>query len=96
MELYRRFLCISLLSKIGKTYTRLQELLLELGLSVSSKKLVPSSTKVTCLGIVVDTTEFTISIPVEKLQVVNSLCHQWSNKHTCTKGGGGVVGYNHC
>ena len=35
MELYTRFLCISLLSKIGKTYTRLQELLLELGLSVS-------------------------------------------------------------
>ena len=79
------FLCISLPSEIGKTYTRLQELLSELGLFVSAKKMVPPSTKVTCLGIVVDTTEFTVSIPVEKLQVVKSLCHQWSNKHTCTK-----------
>ena len=79
------FLCISLPSKVGKTFTRLQELLSELGLYVSAKKLVLPSTKVTCLGIVVDITEFTVSIPIEKLQVVKSMCQLWSNKHTCTK-----------
>ena len=57
----------------------------ELSLSVSAKKLVPPSTRVTCLGIVVDTMEFTVSIPVEKFQVVKTLCHQWSTKQTCTK-----------
>ena len=61
------FLCISLPSKINSTYVRLQELLAELGLSsVSSIKLVPPSTQVTCLGIVVNTVDFTISIPSEK------------------------------
>ena len=39
------FLCVSLPSKIDKTFSRLQELLGELGLSVSAKKLVPPSTK---------------------------------------------------
>ena len=79
------FLCISVPSKIEKTYTRLQELLAELGLSVSDKKLVPPSTRVTCLGIVIDTTEFTMSIPTEKLQAVKDLCSQWCFKQKCTK-----------
>ena len=79
------FLCIALPSKIDKIYTRLQGLLAELGLSVSAKKLVPPSTRVTCLGIVIDTIEFTVSIPPEKLQVVKNLCHQWSTKQNCTK-----------
>ena len=49
------FLCVSLPSKINYSYTRLQSLLQELGLTVSSKKLVPPSTRVVCLGILVDT-----------------------------------------
>ena len=60
------FLCVSLPSKIGKTFIRLQELLEELGLSVSAKKLVPPSTRVTCLGIQVDTENFSVSIPAGK------------------------------
>ena len=54
------FLCISLPSKINYTYVRVQELLAELGLTVSSKKLVPPSTQVTCLDIVVNTVDFII------------------------------------
>ena len=79
------FLCVSLSSKISKIYTRLQELLLELGLTISSKKLVPPSTEVTCLGIVVNTVDFTVSIPTEKLLVIKELCHKWTSKNTCTK-----------
>ena len=72
-------------SKITKTFTRLQSLLTELGLSISIKKLVSPSTRVTCLGIVVDTVEFSTSIPVEKLQVIKDMCNQWATKAICTR-----------
>ena len=67
------------------TYVRLQELLTELGLTVSSKKLVPPSTQVTCLGIVVNTVDFTISISSEKLEIIKAMCSSWPVKSTCTK-----------
>ena len=79
------FLCLCLLSKINATYTRLQELLHELGLTVSAKKLEAHSTPVTCLGIVVDTVAFSMFIPAEKLSVIKSLCSQWTGKEICTK-----------
>ena len=79
------FLCVSLPSKINHSYSRLQSLLEELGLTVSTKKLVPPSTQVMCLGILVDTETFTISIPPEKLQVIKQMCLQWSTKNFCTK-----------
>ena len=64
-------LCVSLPSKIGKLFTRLQRLLEELGLSISVKKLVPSSTRVRCPDIQVDTDNLSISIPAKKLQTIN-------------------------
>ena len=79
------FLCISLPSQIHHIYDRLQQLLEELGLTVSSKKLVPPSTQVTCLGIVVNTVDFSIAIPVEKLAVIKNMCRDWSCKSTCSK-----------
>ena len=79
------FLCVSLPSKITKTFTRLQTLLSELGLSISIKKLVPPSTRVTCLGIVVDTIEFTTSIPVDKLLAIKQMCNEWTGKSVCKK-----------
>ena len=63
----------------------MQELLLELGLTISSKKLVAPSTEVTCLGIVVNTLNFTVSIPSEKLLAIKELCQKWTSKDTCTK-----------
>ena len=79
------FLCVSLPSKIDKTFNRLQELLAELGLSVSAKKLVPPSTRVTCLGIQVDTKNLSISIPIEKLQVIKCICKNWVQRTVCSK-----------
>ena len=79
------FLCVSLPSKINHSYSRLQSLLQELGLTVSTKKLVPPSTQVVCLGILVDTQTLTISIPSEKLQAIKQRCYQWSSKRSCTK-----------
>ena len=80
------FLCVSLPSKIGKTFNRFQGLLKELGLSVSVKKLVPPSTRVTCLGIQVDTENLSISIPAEKLQTIKCMCKNWVQKSFRTKG----------
>ena len=79
------FLCVSLPSKIAKIYDRLQVLLQELGLTVSTKKLVPPATQVTCLGIVVNTEEFSLSIPAEKLSRIKELCTKWSDKTVCSK-----------
>ena len=38
-----------------KSYDALTQLMQELGLTVSSKKLVPPAVQVTCLGILIDT-----------------------------------------
>ena len=79
------FLCVSLPSKIDHSYSRLQELLSGLGLTVSAKKLVPPGTKVICLAILVDTVDLSVSIPEEKLQLLKDTCKKWSSKHVCTK-----------
>ena len=78
-------LCVSLPSKIGQTFIRLQELLRELGLTVSVKTLVPPSTRVVCLGIQVDTENLSVSIPTEKLQVIKCMCKNWAKNAFCTK-----------
>ena len=52
----------------------------ELGLDISQKKLHPSDTKVTCLGIEFDTENRTMSIPPQKLGEIMKLCKTWENK----------------
>ena len=76
---------MSLPSKTHHTYVRLQELLAELGLTVSDKKWVPPSTQITCLCIVVNTVGFTIPIPSDKLRIIKSMCASWTVKDNCTK-----------
>ena len=60
-------------STIDTSYQFLLDLLQELGLDISHKKLCSSSTKVVCLGILFDTIQRTISIPEVKL--ICSVCH---------------------
>ena len=84
------FLCVSLPSKIGQTFIRLQGLLNELGLTVSAKKLVPPGTKVTCLGIQVDTENLSVSIPNEKLETIKCMCQNWVKKIILYKEGVGI------
>ena len=79
------FLCVALPSKIQHSFARLQDLLQELGLTISQKKLVAPSTKVVCLGILVNTEDCSVSIPGEKLTSIKQMCVQWSKKLTCTK-----------
>ena len=72
-------------SDIHSSFKFLKELLAELGLDNSLKKLVPPSTSVVCLGILVDSITKTVSIPADKLQEITQLCSHWSTKTYCSK-----------
>ena len=72
-------------STISTSYQFLLDLLQELGLDISHKKLCPPSTKVICLGILFDTIHRTISIPDSKLQEICTVCNLWSDKRMVNK-----------
>ena len=72
-------------STIHNSYHFLLDILQQLGLDISTKKLHPPSTQAVCLGILFDTVTRTISIPLEKLQKITHMCKSWTNKTTCTK-----------
>ena len=72
-------------SKIDSAFQCLLELLQDLGLDISSKKLTPPSTKVVCLGILFDTEAKTISIPQDKLQIIMDTCISWTGHTSCSK-----------
>ena len=65
-------------SVASASYATLTDLMARLGLSISQNKLVPPSTQVTCLGVLIDTVHGTISIPPEKV-------HTWLSKDVASK-----------
>ena len=68
------------------SFLALIELMNELGLTISQKKLVPPSTQMMCLDVLIDTDSGTISIPPGKLRDVMSIMYQWLllYVHKCT------------
>ena len=72
-------------STIDQSYQFLLDLLQELRLDISVKKLCPPSTKVVCLGISFDTINRTLSIPDSKLKQSCAVCDSWSDKRMVTK-----------
>ena len=58
-------------SVVWESYDVLMQLMQELGLLISSKKLFPLATQVTCLGVLIDTVKGTIAIPHDKLEQIN-------------------------
>ena len=72
-------------SKARASFDSLYELLGCLGLTISSKKLIPPSTKVTCLGIEIDTVAGSFSISEEKLQKISEMVHEWTGKSSVQK-----------
>ena len=64
----------SVVSKSKASFDALTALLLELGFDISEKKVVQPATKVTCLGVDIDTVEFTVSIPPDKVAEILSEC----------------------
>ena len=76
---------VGLLSKIDAAYQFLLSLLPDLGLAVSTKKLVSPSTSVVCLVILIDSQHRTISIPSDKLIQIVDICRSWTGKTYCSK-----------
>ena len=60
------------------SFDALTKLLQTLGLHISTKKLVQPATKVVCLGVEVDTENFTVAIPNEKVSEILQKCHHWT------------------
>ena len=67
------------------SFRALLDLMMQLGLTVSDKKLVRPATQATCLGILIDTKKGTISIPQEKLCDVTDAVRHWMTKDFATK-----------
>ena len=76
---------IDLPSRIDASFDALRSLLPRLGFEISKKKLVSPTTCMNCLGILIDTKEFTLAIPSEKLQEIMTMCKSWIHKNSCTK-----------
>ena len=70
---------------VSASYDWLFQLMKDLGLAISDKKLVAPSTKVVCLGVLINTEDDTVSIPPDKLRHISDTVHQWLNKASCTK-----------
>ena len=73
------------ISTAKPSFEALKSLLQKLGLDISIKKLVSPTTKVTCLGVDVDTVDFTVSIPDQKFTEIIQICNSWTKKPQCTK-----------
>ena len=72
-------------SKIYQAYEFLLQLLPKLGLDINTKKLVPPTTSMICLGILVNSETRTMSVPPEKFKSIADMCHEWQNKKSCSK-----------
>ena len=72
-------------SQVDSSFNTLYDLLGKLGLDISEKKLVYPSTQASCLGVIINTENFTISVPDEKLAEIKLVCSQWACKKYCNK-----------
>ena len=68
-----------------RSYDALLDVMTQLGITVSEKKLVAPTTRAVCLGILIDTVHGTVAILPEKMQDVKNMVNQWKGKKYCTK-----------
>ena len=57
----------------------------ELGVPLADDKTVGPSTRVTYLGIEIDSSDMTIRLPSDKMEKIQLLLHTWKTKRKCTK-----------
>ena len=75
---------VELLHKAFEAFKFLKTLLADLGLPISSNKLVSPTLVVTCISISVDAFKGTWSIDSVKLADIHTTCLKWLNKHRAT------------
>ena len=64
------------------SFDTLHHLLHDIGFDISLKKLERPSTRLNCLGILIDAENFTVSIPPEKIKQIIDVCDAWCQKST--------------
>ena len=72
-------------SKARGSYKSMVALLQELTIPISTSKLTPPTTKLTCLGIEVDSVKATLSIPADKLGEILQECAGFKTQKTFTR-----------
>ena len=68
-----------------RSYDALLDVMAQLGITISEKKLVAPTTQAVCLGILIDTIKGTVAIPDEKLKDIKIMVKEWKGKKFCTK-----------
>ena len=76
---------IELPSRVDASFDALSSLLEFLGFEISHNKLVTPATCVNCLGVLVNTKDFTLAVPTPKMQEILQKCQAWHQKTSCTK-----------
>ena len=76
---------ISLPSQIDASFNVLHQLLQEFGFQISEKKLETPTACLNCLGILINTETFTMSIPPVKLKEIWDKSCEWQHKRYCNK-----------
>ena len=74
----------SVCNEARKSFDYLKNLLLKLGFQLIENKIVTLSTKVTCLGVEINSENFTVSI-TQKLEDILNLCKSSTTKSKYTK-----------
>ena len=85
MNYFDDILGIDIPSKIDAFFDTLQSLLHDLNFEISMKKLISPTMFMNCLGIMVDTINFTLAIPQAKMQEILQVCEQRHHKNFCDK-----------
>ena len=75
----------SVRSQAHDSFRTLFKILSDLGFDISQKKIITPSTRVTCLGVDINTENFTVSIPSDKVKEIIDTCSTWGSKKVCTK-----------
>ena len=79
------YIGVSTADKANSEFLSLLNLLKQVGLPVNETKVEPPGTKITCLGVLIDTQLWVIAIPEEKIAQIKKLCKEWLNKEYANK-----------
>ena len=67
-------------SKSNAAFQYLQNLHKKLGFALNEKKIIKPQTKVSCLDVEIDTVNFTVTVPPEKMDKIKEMCYSWVGK----------------
>jgi hypothetical protein len=79
------FISIVPVSDAHRAFSITKQILYDIGLVTSDEKKVPPTCECACLGIIINTNSFTLSIPKPKLKTIVDMCKNYKNLKKITK-----------